>query len=536
VRLGYPPDPADSSKVAAPTVAGTKYPLVVLLHGNANGWIIRSGSARTPFGTLTDGRATHTVLYDNQNNHAGYDYLQEYLAGKGNRIVSLSIETNVANESGSYTNMRAEIVLDVLRHFTEDAKKSGSMFTNVDFNNIGIMGHSRGGEAVLLVEEMCRTSKEFGMRAVCSLAPTDVRGGTNKPLAIPKSANVGYLVVYGGLDFDVSGTRTNGARDVWGNGFRIYDRSTASKTFVFLPFCCHTRFNRIWDGVGKAIGVNPVYGYPPGSQVEGRFVLPGNTHSTALHEALAAEYIGSFFDLVLNRDFGQRVMFDNSFKNAAAKPAAIQWKFGSLTEVIDEFDPPNPLGSLPTAAAVHEVTPILVPAGAATGTRDRHVLHSTKALVIDVAAAAAPKTAVTYRFSPGPSGTRDLNSFDAITFRLGMLYPVTGQPAINAAAPPSFTMSITDKSGVTESLTSAEMFADMVNGWTAPAQKMMGTVNSTIMFMQTVPFNFATLLLKSIELPQPGVNLAEAETMTIEFDTSSGSGEIWLDSIMLIKV
>lgn len=536
VRLGYPPDPADSSKVAAPAVAGTKYPLVVLLHGNANGWIIPSGSARTHFGTLTDGRPTHTVPFVNQDNHAGYDYLQKYLAGSGNRMVSLSIETNIANESDSYTNMRAEIVLGILRHFAKDSKKAGSLFANVDFNNIGIMGHSRGGEAVLLVEEMCRAGKEFGLRAVCSLAPTDVRGGTNKPLSIPKSANVGYLIVYGGLDFDVSGTRTNGTRDVWGNGFRMYDRSTASKTFVFLPFCCHTRFNRIWDSVGKTIGADPAHALPPGSQVEGRFVLPGNTHSTAVHEALAEEYIGSFFDLVLNRDFGQRVMFDNSFKNAAAKPAAIQWKFGSLTEVIDEFDPPNPLGTLPTAAAVRDVTPILVPAGAAIGTRDRHVLHSTKALVIDVATAAAPKTAVTYRFAPGPSGTRDLNGFDAVTFRLGMLYPVTGQPAINATAPPSFTMSITDKSGVTESLTSTEMFADMVNGWTAPSQKMMGAVNSTIMFMQTVSFNFATLLLKSIALPQQGVNLAEAETITIEFDTSSGSGEIWLDSLMLIKV
>jgi hypothetical protein len=534
VRIGYPADPADTSKIAQAEVAGARYPLVVLLHGNAAGWSIVPGSTAAPTGGSHQGKTLYSVPLHSQANHAGYDYLQRWLAESGRRMVSVSIETNVANTVGALTDLRAQMVLDVLAKLKEEAKKTGSLFSQVDFQNIGLVGHSRGGEAVVLAQQLNSASTPFAIKAVCALAPTDVRGGTTSPLSVARTSNASLLVVYGGLDLDVSGTRIAGTRDTWGNGFRLYDRSTAHKAMVFLPFCCHTRFNQIWDAVGRQRA--SAQGLPSGAQIEGGQPLPANTHSTPLHEALAQEYIGGYFDLALNRDFGLRALFDNSLPNAPAKPAALQWRFGALTEVIDEFTAPNPLATLPTGATRIDLTPIVVPVGATTGSRDKHVLHSTQALLIDLAAVAAASASVRYRFAAGAGASRDLTGFDAITFRLGVLSPVVDQTAIEAAAEPVFTVSLTDHAGVTGTLTSAEMFADLANGWTKPAFKIDGSDNATLMFMQTVPFNFATLLLKSINLSQPGINLAEAESLTLEFDTSAGSGEIWLDSLLLIKV
>ena len=542
VRIGYPPNPADTSKIADPEVAGSKYPLVVLLHGNASGWFKTQNTAMVDTGKKFQGKSLFTKSLTSQDNHSGYDYLQTFLAGEGLRMVSLSIETNFANSTGSLVELRAQMVLDVLAKLKEEGKKTTSIFNRVDFNNIGVMGHSRGGEAVILAQQLASAAKTFGIKAVCSLAPTDVRGATPTKLAVTKASNASYFVLYGGLDLDVDSRRTPGTRDVWGSPYRLYDRSDAHKAMVFLPFCCHTRFNRTWDAVGRLQADNFRFpdgsSLPAGSQMEGGEPLPANTHSRPVHEALASEYIGGYFDLALNRDFGERALFDNTTKNTAAKPAAIQWRFGALTETIDEFDAPNPLATLPAAGVSRiELTQVVVPAAATNGTRIKHVPHSTNALLINVAAVGTPTARIEYRFAAGAGATRDLNGFDAITFRLGLLYPVADQPAIELIPDPAFTVSITDRAGVTESLTSAEMFKDMANGWTRPAFKMSNGENATVMFMQTVPFNFATLLLKSLDLPQAGVNLGEAASLAIEFDlAAAGTSEIWLDSLLLIKV
>jgi hypothetical protein len=388
---------------------------------------------------------------------------------------------------------------------------------------------------MLLIEKKLRGSSKFRVRAVCTLAPTDGLAVTsNAVTSMPKSAGTAFLSVHGGLDLQVSGIRAASQLDAMGTGFRQYDRSTAHKAMVFLPLCCHTRFNRTWNDFG--IDLARSQGHPAGSQLEGGEVLPSDTLSTPLHEALAKEYIGGFFSLVLNKDFGLRDLFDNSLQNAAGKPAAIQWSFGSLLELIDEFDASNSSATLPAASSRTKLAPLTPPASAAVGTRDRHVPHDTNALVIDVAGVGAPTATVRYALAAPASGGRDLTAFDAITFRLGILYPVTNQAAIDATPNPAFTVSLTDSSGTTLSLTSAEMIADMANGWTTPVFKTDGGANATLLFLQTVPFNFATLMLKNPDAPQTGLDLSKAMTLTIEFDTSAGSGEVWLDSILLTKV
>jgi predicted dienelactone hydrolase len=145
VRVGYPADPANLSKAATPAVSTQKYPLVVILHGRADSWI-QSGSPIDTGKVAASGHKVFTIALTNQRNHAGYDYLQKWLAEPGRAMVSVSIETNITNQLDLLTKMRAQIVIDVL---TELEKRSATdpIFSKVDFQNIGLMGHSRGGEA-----------------------------------------------------------------------------------------------------------------------------------------------------------------------------------------------------------------------------------------------------------------------------------------------------------------------------------------------------------------------------------------------------
>lgn len=531
IRVGYPADPADISKAAEPAVAGTKYPLVVILHGNAGEWS-PTGAPLVDTGRTRSGFKVFTTSLKTQANHAGYDYLQEWLAEPDRAIVSVSIETNLANRLNALTDMRAQIVLDVLTQL-EKKSKTDPIFSKVDFKNVGLVGHSRGGEAVVMVDKLNRVSKKFGIRAVCSLAPTDIVGvSVNQPLSVTASPTSAYLVVYGGLDMDVSGARVAGQSDSNGSGFRLYDRSTASKSMIFLPFCCHTRFNTVWDDVGRKFATSAGF---PGEQVEGGSLLPPGVHSLPLHEALAKEYIAGFFDLVLNKDVGLRQLFDNRLSNAPGKPAAIQWRFGQNIEDIDTFSAPNPLRTDPPGSSVVDLGPINVPVTAAEGTREKHVPHQSNGLVIDLASVGAPTAEVEFKFAAGAGAVKDLNKFDAITFGLGRLYPVIDQTAIDAEQPPEFIITLTDSANNTGVMTSTEIYAEMANGWTRPSVKVENGENVTLMFQQTVSLNLASLLLKLLGQPGPTFDFTKATTLNIAFDTSAGAGEIWINNVNLVK-
>src|SRR6185295_24529 len=93
--------------------------------------------------------------------YMGYEYLLDHLALNGFIAASIHLEPN---ETGTD---RAR----VLRHHL------GILFsqfgTHVQ-NNIGIMGHSRGGEAVVIATRLNNTEAwGYNINAVISLAPTN---------------------------------------------------------------------------------------------------------------------------------------------------------------------------------------------------------------------------------------------------------------------------------------------------------------------------------------------------------------------------
>ena len=385
------------------------------------------------------------------------------------------------------------------------------------------MGHSRGGEAVVRLDEMLNGSSKFQVKAVCSLSPTDYRGFSDKPLVVNTSKTKPYLVVYGGLDQDVRGMKTPGRRPA-GTGFRLYDRCSGDKAMVFIPFACHVRFNSIWEASGN----------------EGRTAsgtpIPINADALAdtVHKKLANEYIGGFFDLALNRDLALADLFNNTKKNSASIPAAIQWHFGANVDVIEDFNQPPGTPVAGAGTQVIEFTSIDTPATATTGSRDMHVQHLTQACLIDLAAVASARTVIEKKFSTGVNQFRDLTAFDGVSFRLGLLYPVApDQQAIDAVLPPSFDFSVTDDKTKTHKIASAKVYKLLANDWVKPALKVIETRNGTIMFLQTVMIDFKTLKANNVGT---NVDYARIENLKIDFATpTGGTGEIWLDTIALFK-
>src|SRR5262249_26114618 len=124
-------------------------------------------------------------------NYQGYDYLGQNLASHGYVVVSVSADgVNVLG--GTDMMPRAELVerqLDLWRDFNATGTVTvesgdrlgaglaplGTRFVgHVDLQDVGLMGHSRGGDGVAAAYKLNqRLGSPYGIKAVLSLAPVD---------------------------------------------------------------------------------------------------------------------------------------------------------------------------------------------------------------------------------------------------------------------------------------------------------------------------------------------------------------------------
>lgn len=166
------------------------FPLVLVVHGN------------------------HSMEEDST---PGYAWLGELLASRG--FITVSVDENFLN--GSWrgdpereNDARGWMLLEHLaqwRRWNNDPKSP--FFGRVDLDRIGLIGHSRGGEAAAIAACFNRLQRYpddgnvelpsgHGIRAVIAIAPSD---GQYEPSGRPTPMDgVSYLVLQGGHDADVS--------------------------------------------------------------------------------------------------------------------------------------------------------------------------------------------------------------------------------------------------------------------------------------------------------------------------------------------
>lgn len=171
-------------------------------------------------------------------NHMGYTYFQQALARMG--IASLSINMSETNcNGGGFLNIedRADLLLahvDLAKQF--DAGASAVLENRLDFDRAALLGHSRGGEAVILAANQASASVEIEFKAVISLAPTDFGLWSLGTSLIPE--NYPFMTIL-----------PAGDGDVWSNdGAKFYDTQKPSpfKSQLYVDNANHNYFNREW--------------------------------------------------------------------------------------------------------------------------------------------------------------------------------------------------------------------------------------------------------------------------------------------------
>lgn len=185
--------------------------------------------------------------------HLGYDYFQQELARMG--IIAVSVFSNETNGNGggpSNITIRARLIIASIVHFQLLNSSGDPIFGGrIDFSRIGLMGHSRGGEAVVVVPEIIAIPG-VTVKCVISLAPVNFGASSGKP------KGYAFLTILPAMDGDV----------VDNNGAEFYDQAIPSplKSQVYVNHANHNFFNRQWTNDDTSGGL-PIMARPDHERV-----------------------------------------------------------------------------------------------------------------------------------------------------------------------------------------------------------------------------------------------------------------------------
>lgn len=246
-------------------------PLVLLVHGNIS--------------TVAD-------------SDTGLAYLGRQLAGYG--FVAATIDENFLNTGpwdrsdglGGVAEARARMILAHLDQWQRWDRDPGSPFHRVvDTSRIGLIGHSRGGEAISAATHLdAEEGLGHGIESLLALAPSDGQYRTGGPGI--RLSGVDYLVLQGAQDADVidyGGLDQLGRVDA-GDGERILGA-------VVAEGLDHSGFNAVWPGPDIGYGLPKI------------FLDDGRLHPEQEQRMFAAAWATSWMKATLGGGEGARESF-----------------------------------------------------------------------------------------------------------------------------------------------------------------------------------------------------------------------------------
>jgi len=451
----FPADMSGATTAGQISAAQANFPLVVVVHGNGA-----------------------------SNGYQGYEYLLEHFAKNG--FISASIHMNVCmGGTGRARVLRKH--LDIL---------FGMFSTHID-NNIGIMGHSRGGEGVVIAARL--NSQEawgYNLNAVVSLAPTDqytfetFAGAWAKP----------YLVIYGSLDGDLA--------EVWDCGFSLYDRAAGmQKSMAFVYGACHDRFNTVWgDGdlfFGK-LGAN-----------DRLRVITADAH-----KAIAKGYMAAFFRQYLRGETQWAGIFKGEWMPAAIGIADARTRIymqyeDTTVRTIDDFEGAHTATSWQTSTIGGTVSQSGLPATPVENklnTIDTHSPHVTSGLKVRWDGLG---DSLNYTLPPGQ---RDVSMFEALSFRVTQVVNSASNPNGQAQ---DMRVTLTDGNGNSRAIRVSKI-AEIP--W--PDMRDIDMYRKSAMCTIRIPMKAYTIKCLNIV----AVDIANVVTLTFDF-SEVATGEIEIDSV-----
>jgi dienelactone hydrolase len=255
----------------------------------------------------------------------GYAYLGELLASRG--FIVVSVDENFLNLSPladliafqslvEVDDLRGWLLLEhlsVWQDWNEDPESP--FYQRVDMDQIALIGHSRGGQAVAVAaafnelpyypdDGSVRFNYGFNLRSVVAFAPVD--GGylpAEQPIVLE---NVNYLVLHGSHDMDVF--TFQGDRQY--SRVHFTDGRDGFKAAVYIYGANHGQFNTSW---GRKDLFEPVMRMFNLEQL-----MPGEEQ-----RQVAEVTISAFLDGTLRGETGYRALFQDLRRGRAWLPETI---------------------------------------------------------------------------------------------------------------------------------------------------------------------------------------------------------------------
>lgn len=358
------------------TLAAGPYPVVVFLHGNH----ATCGRGSNP---RTDDRVDYTTSgtcpagYVVAPSHAGYGYLADKLASWGYIVVSINANRGINAAGGvsgdSGLNLaRGRLILKHLQKLSEWNKNGGTptsigaeLKDRLDLSQVGLVGHSRGGEGVRAAYNLYRDGgsawparilSPLGIRVLFEIAPVD--GQTSRVL---NADGTTWSVLLPMCDGDVSNLQ----------GIKPFDRMMRTptesparpKAAVAVWGTNHNFFNTEWQTSDSRSCINHTAIFPSS-------IGSPKQQTTAAHPVLALlrGNLGPSADPSFNQLFPSRFALpagltaitpvERSFHDSAAPAVGI---------VLDDFDKATGTSS---AGAANESSAVTVTHGTAGNRHD----------------------------------------------------------------------------------------------------------------------------------------------------------------------
>ncbi|MCK9462045.1 MAG: HYR domain-containing protein [Proteobacteria bacterium] len=234
-------------------LAAGPYPLVVMLHGNHGN--CRQNSTTDDYCQTRNGQDCTWGGFTTTPNAEGMLFQVETLAAQG--YVAVTISGNALNCRDDYIPQRAQLMIEHLRRWKSWSEASadpfGAQFVGaVDMNRVGLVGHSRGGDAASSVPLALEATPVAGVTvaSIFAIAPTDYHATT--------PVGTDYAVLLPACDGDVS---TLWGMDIYDRGLDPDDHVVRSQ--VLFVGANHNFFSTEWtydDGSTECSGSELVGG------------------------------------------------------------------------------------------------------------------------------------------------------------------------------------------------------------------------------------------------------------------------------------
>ncbi|MFV2105154.1 hypothetical protein [Micromonospora sp. LOL_015] len=196
---------------------------------------VPDGLGRRPLVIIAQGYWLHPE--EDVESLKGYAWLAGHLARWG--MVACSIDLSTVNrQTGSLTQQwsRGEVIMAMLDRLTTGA----DLARYVDRGRVGLVGHSMGGEGVVLAQAINRTRRpRYGILGLVSLAPTNYRPEV-------AATHTAYLQLHGSLDYLLRDPQEVTGESPRFGGIRLYDRAWRPRSLAFIEGARHEGWNPAW--------------------------------------------------------------------------------------------------------------------------------------------------------------------------------------------------------------------------------------------------------------------------------------------------